>query len=69
MSEFHQFIVPDPLEANFAWRVRYYASSGRSYWMKMYVDGYGRLIPVNSFVPAAEDPTDDNDPDDYGGLA
>lgn len=68
MSRFQEFTVPDPIEPNFAWRVRYYESSGRSWWMKLYVDAYGRHIPVNSIVPPADEPTVE-DSDYYGGLA
>lgn len=54
-----EFYVPDPLDSNAIWRVRYYPSSGRSYWSSMYKDASGRFIAVESMVPAIDDPLEE----------
>lgn len=64
-----EFIVPDPDVDMVAWKVRYFPSSGRHWWMKMRKDGFGRWILVSGFIPPAEDPNEIDDPDWYGGLA
>jgi hypothetical protein len=70
MAAAHEFTVPDPLDEHIVWRVRYYPHSGRSYWSSLYRDASGRLIAVESMVPACDDPRhEQDDPDYYGGLA
>lgn len=70
MAASQEFTVPDPLDNHIVWKVRYYPSSGRSYWSSLYRDVGGRLIAVESMVPACDDPIlEKDDPDYYGGLA
>ena len=51
-----EFYVEDPLDDSIIWRVRYYDSSGRSYWSQFWRDPTGKLMAVQSMVEPAEDP-------------